>query len=459
MRITEAVSSGCRGRVTGAGARIRRALAVLVLVTAVGCGAPPSVRPAPGPAGHAVIRVPEHAPSIQQAVDSARPGDLVLVHPGVYRESVVVRTPSVVLRGTDRNTTVIDGEFRRSNGVTVTGAQSVVENLTVRNHLANGVLFTGVTDERLRSRGGGGHDYDPLDTVKFPALAGFRASYVTAYNNALYGIYAFDARNGVIEHSYASGHADSGIYVGQCRPCATVVRHNTVERNAVGMEVTNASRELYFLGNTIRSNRVGLTVNSNDIEALAPQHGAFVVGNTITANNASDTPQQADGGFGIGIGVGGGAENLFERNAVTGNRTAGVLLTDAQGYPVRANTVRGNRVTGNGTDLALRTDGGTDNCFSGNGESTTAPRGLAEAAGCGTAGGGGRVPEGASGPVPPPVAAPPGLSFKRVVAPQRQPSLPGAATESPAPAVGLPGTVRLADFPLPGQEAEVPRQR
>jgi len=35
--------------------------------------------------------------TIQKAVDAAKPGDLVLVGPGVYREEVKVRTPSLVI--------------------------------------------------------------------------------------------------------------------------------------------------------------------------------------------------------------------------------------------------------------------------------------------------------------------------------------------------------------------------
>ncbi|MCX5204546.1 right-handed parallel beta-helix repeat-containing protein [Streptomyces sp. NBC_00237] len=356
-----------------------------------------------------------------------------------------MKTDQVVLRGTDRNKVVVDGEFRRGNGITVTGAQSVVENLTVRNHLVNGVLFTGVTDTQLQARGAGGAGYDPLDTAKFPPLKGFRASYVTAYNNALYGIYAFDAREGVIEHSYASGHADSGIYVGQCRPCSTVVRHNSVEHNAVGLEVTNASESLHLLGNTVHGNRVGMTLNSNDLEALGPQHTAVVVGNRVTDNNDGAGPEQAEGGYGIGIGVGGGSRNTFARNLVTGNRAAGFLLQDVQGYPVRDNTVHGNRVRGNGVDLVLGAAGAGGNCFAGNAERTVSPGRTAGTARCGSGGyalaGGGRAAE---------VVAPPGVSFRRVLPPPAQPQRPGTADSAPVPAKGLPGTVRVQDFPLPG---------
>ena len=49
-------------------------------------------------------------------------------------------------------------------------------------------------------------------------LRDIRGSYLTAYNNGDYGVYAFDAVDGVLEHSYASGSPDAGFYIGQCYP-------------------------------------------------------------------------------------------------------------------------------------------------------------------------------------------------------------------------------------------------
>ncbi|MBV2154861.1 nitrous oxide reductase family maturation protein NosD [Kitasatospora sp. SUK 42] len=398
-----------------------------------------------------VVKVPQDFPTIQKAVDVAREGDTVLVSPGTYRESVRITKPRIVLRGSDRNTVVLDGGVRLVNGITVTGPGSVVENLTVHGYLANGVLFTGVTDEQLQQHGAGGSAYDPLDTTRFPAVEGFRATRVTSYDNGLYGIYAFDARSGVIEESYASGQADSGIYVGQCKPCDTLVRGNTVERNAVGIELTNASDGLNILGNRVVGNRVGVTVNSNDLESLAPQHGAVIAGNAVTDNNAADTPQQADGGFGIGIGIGGGTANLVQRNLVQGNRAVGVIITDPPGHPASGNRIEGNRAQGNGVDLALASvDPG--NCFAGNQPATQSPDGLESLAACGTQG---RTAPPAGRPAP--VQAPPGIPFSQVAAPPAQPSLPDPNAPG-RPATGLPGAVDPNAYPLPESADALLRQ-
>ncbi len=103
-----------------------------------------------------------------------------------------------MLRGVDRNRTILDGEFKRDNGVFVVGGDGVVvENLTARNFTENGFFWNGVL--------------------------GYRGSYLTAYRNGDYGVYAYDSQYGQFDHSYASGSPDSGFYIGQCNPCHAVI--------------------------------------------------------------------------------------------------------------------------------------------------------------------------------------------------------------------------------------------
>ena len=169
-----------------------------------------------------VRNVPDDYETIQDAVNASNPGDLVLIKPGVYYEEVVVNVPSITIRGWDRNNTIIDGEFERGNGVLVAGVDGVViENLTARNALLNGFYWA---------------------TVK-----GYRGSYLTAYNNGDYGVYAFDAVDGVLEHSYASGSPDAGFYIGQCYPCDAIVNNVISENNGLGYSGTNSGGSLYIL--------------------------------------------------------------------------------------------------------------------------------------------------------------------------------------------------------------------
>lgn len=310
-----------------------------------------------------VRRVPGSYPTIQAAVDAADPGDMVLVDRGVYREEVTVTTPSITIRGVDRNATIIDGEYVRGNGISVLADGVAIENFTARNAVLNGFYWTGIT--------------------------GFRGSYLTAYNNGDYGIYAFDATDGLLEHSYASGSPDSGFYIGECYPCRIVIRDVIAEHNAIGYSGTNSGGDLYVVSSIWRQNRSGLVPASLDIELNPPQRETVIAANIIASNSdrsapAAPLPSLA---FGNGVLIGGGIGNIVERNIIADHEQHGVLITpmyDRNFWPARNNIIRNNRVTRSGrADLALGGPLSSGNCFSGNEHHVGAPAGLQFFQGCG----------------------------------------------------------------------------
>ena len=91
-----------------------------------------------------IIRVPSEQGTIQDAVNTARSGDLVLIEKGVYSETVAVENDGITIRGVDRNAVVLDGQGKFSNGFTVTGNGVTIQNLTVHSYQQNGIIFTGV---------------------------------------------------------------------------------------------------------------------------------------------------------------------------------------------------------------------------------------------------------------------------------------------------------------------------
>lgn len=416
---------------------------------------------APSRASAATLRVPQQYRTIQAAVDHAAPGDLVLIAPGVYHEAVRVGVSDLVLRGASRDTVILDGGNSLANGITLAANGDAVENLTVRRYEVNGVLFTESSDYDGASGYGGSNyggssEYGGSSGYGGPVLAGYRASYVTAYDNGLYGLYAFMARDGQFDHDYASGQPDSGLYIGQCDPCDAVVTESAAEGNRVGFEAANASGGLDVIDSAFSRNRDGVAVESSTTEKLAPQHGAVVAGNVVADNNNPRTPAEDDGEgsavFGYGIAVGGGSSDLVIRNRVTGNRGVGVIVTDLDGYAPGDDTVRANALSGNGTDLvyvlsgAFRGSGGGmpagGNCFAGDSSTTSVPAFIERVLRCG----------GRAGPVrgtfrPP--SAPPGVDYSSLPAPPAQPGMPDPLTAAPRPAVQEPPSVNLATITVP----------
>ncbi len=398
------------------------ALGALVLggMALAGCGGYAG-ESGPGATGAAregiTIRVPADQPTIQEGVDAASAGDTVLIAPGTYREAVVVATDGITIRGTNRNRVILDGGHDLGDGISVDADDVTVENLTVRGYQNNGVLIDG-------SHGlaeGGGYGQEPPEDAQPGkgdlAIDGYRVSYVTASNNGLYGIYAFASRNGVIEHSYASGSPDSGVYIGQCDPCNAVVRHVVMRDNAIGYFATNTRGRVVVTRSEMSGNRLGVALNSDDAELGAPQQGTILRGNVITGNKNPRAPAIEEGFSGGGIGIAGGRDNVISGNRITGNGDVGVLILNQQGYRPTANRFTGNTITGQQVDVVVT--GRSAGCFSGNRIGTSNPAGIEQVAPCTGA------PTSTAARTPwSPAPAAPEIDYRKIPLPPPQPGMP-----------------------------------
>ncbi len=330
--------------------------------SAAGGGVSPGREPVPTGFA-ATVSVPGDYPTVQEGVDHAKPGGMVLIAAGVYHESVVVTTPYITIRGENRNTTILDGQNTLPNGIHVIEADGVtVENLTTRHFALNGLQWSSVF--------------------------GYRASYVTAYDNGDYGIYAFDSQYGQFDHSFAGGSPDSGFYIGQCNPCHALITDSLAENNALGYSGTNAGGDLAIVNSEWRNNMAGIVPNTLDSEADPPQRDIVIAGNYVHDNNSTtaDTKDLEFPTFGIGILITGGIQDTVTGNLVEDQATYGIALLpnlDANLWATGDNRVTDNIVRRSGrADLALGAPSTGGDCFSGNGVSTSIPPRIQNLYGC-----------------------------------------------------------------------------
>ena len=314
--------------------------------------------------------------SIQAAVDAAGANAVIHIEPGTYTEGVWVRHPgvSIVGVGTEQGDQVIiqnPGGVR--NGIDVRANDFALVNVTVRGFDGNGVFLV---------------DID-----------GFLLSRVIARDNGAYGLFPVRSRNGVIEHSEASGHRDAGFYVGQAQN--VTMRQNLAHGNVVGIEASKSSG-VKLLGNEARDNANGILVVLLPGRQIRVASDILVAGNTIHANNRANFADPGDIVAAVPAGTGllvvGADQVTVEDNTVTDHDFIGIgvgstlVLAALAGLPPEAFAdiepnadgvrVVGNRATGNGSaspfpflpPADLLWDGtGSGNCWSGNVAGTLVP--------------------------------------------------------------------------------------
>lgn len=422
-------------------------------------------------ASGAVLAVPADYETIQEAVNAAAPGDLVLVSPGTYHEAVDVMTPELTIRGTDRNEVILDGQFELDNGIRVLGAPGVaVENMTAMNYAFNGFFWTGVD--------------------------GYRGSYLTAYRNGDYGIYAFDSTHGQLEHSYAAGSPDAGVYIGQCFPCDAVIDDVVAEHNGLGYSGTNSGGNLLIVNSRFNNNRAGIVPNSGSYELCYPERDTTIVGNLVYANNQADTPaiDVAILAMGNGIVVAGGVGNEISRNRIWDHDKTGIGLVpfleegasddipppedddrpcaDTLDDPIntappetllwnaRDNVVTDNVLTDNRTaDLGIgvadapETAADLNNCFAGNDFGSSAPADIEALAPCDGDGSGdwAAEPLDVISWLAEAATRPPSVPYEEAELPElpELENMPDAETAPAEPATDMPRTVDLEAIEVP----------
>ncbi len=289
--------------------------------------------------------------TIQAAVNAAAPGTYVLIEPGTYDEQVKVTSAHsrIWIRGMNRNTVIIDGQHKVANGIEIDQANNVwVENLTVRNFEFGEKCPDEECGNEIWWNGG-------AESGKIGAH-GWWGSYLTAYDTGLfggYGIFTGNETEGSWENVYASGFADSGIYIGACQECDARVSGAVMENNALGYSGSNSGGKLVLENSIWRHNLVGIAPNSeNPGDPPPPQDGecgrpnienpnptpiitttriprcTIIRNNWITENNNLTVPVNGSTGvapWGAGVELPGDYADLVEGNTITNNPNDGVL--------------------------------------------------------------------------------------------------------------------------------------
>ena len=104
-----------------------------------------------------VLRVPDDFATIQQAVDAAAPGDVIMVAPGTYCEQVSITTSDLTLRAAPAvgNPAILNGACEtggfgiHSRGISVTGVSGVEITGFIIDGFSTGIFLYSTTESRV----------------------------------------------------------------------------------------------------------------------------------------------------------------------------------------------------------------------------------------------------------------------------------------------------------------------
>ncbi len=343
--------------------------------------------------------------SIQAAVDRAKPGDRILVGPGVYREegkpcpAASAQTCAVAIQ---KNGIKLIGQGSRKHPVVLRSRQGQGAGIEVAKESRSGDCLSDAS-QRLHGsliRGLTVRGFDDFG-VFLLCVDHWRITRVRAIDNGEYGTFPSHTTIGRLDHSFASGSNDTGHYIGQSSHAR--VDHNVAKDNVSGFELENSSR-IRADHNLASGNTGGIlsfTLPNLDVKSNSDNR---IDHNRVFKNNRKNTcvdPEDTVCAVPAGTGILMLAidRNRVESNNVTGNRSYGIAVanycialnisaTDCDALDIEPNP-DGNRVTGNTArkngknpdpsvpsvftvDLAWDTTG-TDNCWANNKAGTTFP--------------------------------------------------------------------------------------
>lgn len=241
--------------------------------------------------------------SLREAVRNAPAGSTIIVTAGVYRESLVVSQPGIRLigAGASEDGTVLSNEgVDAETGITVTpGADDFqLTGFLVHGFNENGIQLRGVRDYRITNN--------------------------VFQNNGEYGVFPVFSTGGIISDNIASGHSDTGLYVGQSS--GATVAHNIVFENVNGIEIEN-SADCVVIENEAFNNAVGILVVELPLLDV-PTTNRVTVTKNYCHNNNTDVERAL--------------ELLIQAVPIGG----GILVVGADGVTISDNITLGNNSFG-----------------------------------------------------------------------------------------------------------------
>ena len=264
----------------------------------------------------AIIRVPQDQPTIQQGVDAAIPGDIILVDSGNYKETVIVSTSSISIIASKKHGVVL--EYNASN-----------ENAILLNDAYYVEVFVFIIQNSHRSiwiyRGG----YHRIIGNIFQ-------------NHNADGIIFEDSTGNFLYQNIIRFNLSVGVLLGWSNPgsISNWIVENVITKNGGhGLEIWTPGA----IGNAVIKNKI---VDNNGQGIYTKGQNTLIYDNQVEHNDAN------------GVRLEYGNNSVVAENAVKNNDNSGINILSDQNIAI-ANLVKKNQ--GAGIEIS-----GNENIIQGN---------------------------------------------------------------------------------------------
>jgi parallel beta-helix repeat protein len=280
--------------------------------------------------------------TVGEAIKAARPGDRILIRPGLYEESLTVDKPLEILGA--GLAPEIELRARGANVVLFRASIGRIANLTLRQAGGEGIWYAvNITQGRLDLEGcdissQSGSCVGIHDGAD-PRLRGNRI-----HDGKQCGVYVYDEGRGTLEDNDITGNAFAGVEI-KTGSDPTLRRNQIRDGKTTGILVSNEGRG---------------TMEDNDVRGNAFAGVEIKTGGdpTLRRNQIRDSKKG-------GIYIHDEGRGTLEDNDITGNALTGVEITTSADP-----TLRGNRINRNQYQAVRIDQGGRgtleDNDLTGN---------------------------------------------------------------------------------------------
>jgi parallel beta-helix repeat protein len=273
--------------------------------------------------------------SIQAVLDSARPGDTIIVHTGVYNQSVVI-TKSINLIG---DGAILDGTLPadpgtnlKNSSITIEQGVSdiIVKNFEIRNYLnpdGNGIQAWNDGTSNIKIINNVIYNVTESAILVGNNGTGLHENWYIG-NNTVYknveGIYVAHVKNVVISNNTVEESFWSGIWVGT-EPGSTF---NSEHIDVINNTVTNSGSGIYVLSSSEEAELKDITITGNTVSDCNGD-GIVVLKLSEECRNSRDvfiSNNRVDNSFGAGILLEGVSYGEVLENELTNNNLGGIVI-------------------------------------------------------------------------------------------------------------------------------------